>query len=294
MRPATGLNSSRRLRVFKAAFGVVGAVFLVVAFISTWDSTRDTVMPPWPLWVLATAIVVAGMVAAGLGWLALFAGGSRRGLLSGFYAAQLGKYVPGGIWQAVGQIGLTTSAAGSGAKAAAGFSVYTIIQLTSGLALAAVAGVFVGSLPMWVRLVTAVGWLALVLLDRRWMVRLAAFIGRRTPAVSADLVPSQRGIIASFSWATTTLAGASLGYAVLLAGLSDGDALITMTLAFALAWLVGFLAVPFPSGLGVREAVLIGSLSAGAAPIIAASLAHRLVSIGAEVLLIAVTHRRKR
>jgi uncharacterized membrane protein YbhN (UPF0104 family) len=53
--------------------------------------------------------------------------------------------------------------------------------------------------------------------------------------------------------------------------------------AFALSWTLGFLVLPLPSGIGVREAVLIAALPVGAGPLLAASLAQRLLAMGADV-----------
>ena len=66
--------------------------------------------------------------------------------------------------------------------------------------------------------------------------------------------------------------------------------------AFALAWTVGFLAVPIPAGLGIREAVLIAVISrpGGAALVIAASVAHRLVAIISEAVMIVISRVRGR
>jgi uncharacterized membrane protein YbhN (UPF0104 family) len=56
---------------------------------------------------------------------------------------------------------------------------------------------------------------------------------------------------------------------------------------FALAWTAGFLALPFPAGVGIREVVLIAVLgrAGGTAPLIGASVAHRLLSIVAELAM---------
>ena len=274
------------------AFGLAGFLFVIVTFVTTWDSSRGTVLPAWPTWLAAAAITTAGMIAAAIGWLALFEDGSRPGLISGFYAGQLGKYIPGGIWQAVGQISLTKDAAGSGTRAAVAFSVYTVIQVTSGLALSSIAGATLVDLPLWARSGAVAGLLALLLLNRRWMAALAEFGARRTRRLNAGLVPAQMAIVKSFLWAATTLIAAAFTFAILMSGLSSSDSIFEMALAFFLAWTVGYLAVPFPSGLGVREAVLVASLTTGAAPIIAASLAHRLVSIATEVVFVVATTRR--
>jgi hypothetical protein len=61
--------------------------------------------------------------------------------------------------------------------------------------------------------------------------------------------------------------------------------------AFALAWIAGFLAIPFPGGLGVREAVVVlliaGSAVAGV--VLAAALLQRATQVVAEVGLAIVS-----
>jgi uncharacterized membrane protein YbhN (UPF0104 family) len=63
--------------------------------------------------------------------------------------------------------------------------------------------------------------------------------------------------------------------------------------ALATGWVVGYLAVPVPSGLGIREAVLVAALpSLAAGPLVAASVAHRLLGLLAEVALAGIASGR--
>jgi hypothetical protein len=59
---------------------------------------------------------------------------------------------------------------------------------------------------------------------------------------------------------------------------------------------VGFLALPIPAGLGVREAVLAGVLHGEfpAAVLVAASVYHRLVVIASEGIMAAIASHRVR
>ena len=60
-------------------------------------------------------------------------------------------------------------------------------------------------------------------------------------------------------------------------------------MVFIAAWVIGFLVIPIPSGVGIREAVLVAIVpGATAAPLLAASLAQRLVAIAAELLAVVV------
>jgi uncharacterized membrane protein YbhN (UPF0104 family) len=63
--------------------------------------------------------------------------------------------------------------------------------------------------------------------------------------------------------------------------------------AFALAWLVGFVIFPLPSGLGAREVVLVALLShLSPGLVLGISVIHRFASIVAEMsVLLLVSHR---
>jgi hypothetical protein len=112
------------------------------------------------------------------------------------------------------------------------------------------------------------------------MVGLLRLVRRQAPP---DLVPPQRAILVSSAWSVATLLASGGAFALLVSDASNGT--LVAILGYALAWAVGFLALPFPSGLGVREAVLVAVVGP-TAPVIAASIVHRLVTIAAEGVLV--------
>jgi uncharacterized membrane protein YbhN (UPF0104 family) len=69
---------------------------------------------------------------------------------------------------------------------------------------------------------------------------------------------------------------------------------ISAIFAFAAAWTVGFVALPFPSGIGVREAALVGLLGLPSEFVVAASVAHRLVTIVGEIAVSVTAMVRQR
>ena len=61
----------------------------------------------------------------------------------------------------------------------------------------------------------------------------------------------------------------------------------------AAAWTAGYLVVPLPGGLGVREAVIVAALpEVSAGPLLAVSVAHRLLGLTAEAVLAGTAHLR--
>jgi uncharacterized membrane protein YbhN (UPF0104 family) len=148
----------------------------------------------------------------------------------------------------------------------------------------------------WLRATIAVGSLAsLALVDRRWMVWTLHKIPRTRDA-SNDLVPPQRSILRATVQGIVAVAALAVGYAVLLGSFGPLHDPWLVVSAYAIAWLIGFVLVPLPSGLGAREAVLVGLLH-GLFPtsvLVAASVFHRIVQIVVEGLLALIASHRVR
>ena len=75
--------------------------------------------------------------------------------------------------------------------------------------------------------------------------------------------------------------GVAFGIATM--SIAGGGFVVGDISTFALAWLAGFLALPVPAGIGVREAVLVGISSAGAESVVTASILVRLAVASAEI-----------
>jgi hypothetical protein len=236
---------------------------------------------------------IVAIVSSARAWVALFSDlvqdRTNHLIMRGtFYLAQLTKYLPaGGIVQTASQVGLAPSAGVPIRRAAVAFPVSVVGAfcacgtLGSGL-------VFDSELPGWTRALALLGIGSVVFLHRglmAWVIDLAHRYVKRIPG--SDQLPTQRDILAFYVWALVTVGSLCATYAILLSSLDSDVNPFFVFCAFALSWLVGFLAVPIPAGVGVREAVLVFLLpGVGAAPLLAASLAARLLSIGAELLAV--------
>jgi hypothetical protein len=112
--------------------------------------------------------------------------------------------------------------------------------------------------------------------------------------LSEELIPRQRDIVIAFCWAVAGIFSTALAFAI-LGGSSLGAAGWEVITAFALAFTAGYLAVPFPSGIGIREGTLALALpAAGLATVVAISATHRLIAMAAELIMIATTRRAGR
>lgn len=286
----------------RALFGIAGLAFLAVAFWRTWDRSTDVVVPQWWRLVAAFVLLTVAMALAYRAWAQLLPRAVRaRPLAAGFFVAQLGKYVPGAVWQAVGQVGYATRAEVSLPRAATAFAVFAFTQAGAGALVGAGVAVLVPGLAWWLRLAAVAGLAFVVLLDRRWMVWAIGVYRRHRPAPGGngtpdDLVPDQAAILRSCAWSIGVVLAMSTAFVVLVGGLATGVPAPAAVSAHALAWTAGFLAVPVPSGLGVREAILIVVLgpSTGAAELIAASVYFRLAQMLAELVLIVLSRQWRR
>ena len=286
------------------------AVFLLAALAAVglalsgswaaWEDLRASGLSGWrvrPLW-LATAVgcEVAALCASGVVWAWLFrAAGGRAGVpeaASAWLGSNLGRYIPGKIWQATGLVAYVRGRGDSGATAFATLIAFQAAIVVTGVVLAvAVLGTraFEG-LGRWpliaVGVVLAAALTPPVL---RFVIRLGRRLLRETPEHgSADLDGRMlcRAVVGSlFIW---PLHG--LGFLALLEGL-----VLENTVGFAAAlgvfagsYVVGYLALVAPGGLIVREGAIVSLLAAAtavpAAPAVALALAARLWTMAAELV----------
>lgn len=280
-----------RRRLIQSILFLAGLVGIALVVAKTFDEADEQVLPSAEALVVAGVLSIVAIVSSARAWVALFSDlvesrASHLIMRGTFYLAQLTKYLPaGGIVQTASQVGLAPNAGVPVRRAAVAFPVSVVGAfvacgtLGSGL-------VFDSELHTWTRVVALLGLATVVFLHRglmAWVIDLAHRFVPRIPG--SDQLPTQRDIFAFYLWALLTVGSLGAAYAVLLYSLDSNTNPYFIFSAFALSWLVGFLAVPIPAGLGVREAVLVFLLpGVGAAPLLAASLAARLLSIGAELL----------
>jgi uncharacterized membrane protein YbhN (UPF0104 family) len=232
-------------------------------------------------------------------WSALFgAEADPRELRHGFYLSQLGKYVPGGVWQAAGLVSLARDAGADLANASTAFVVLAVAQVAGAATVGGLAAIAAPDLPTFARIAMIAGLCLAALVYRGWMVATLRLVTRVVKRLEVSSVPSQGAILRSYAWSVAAAAVAAASFTIIAhphhAGLD-----VAAVGAFATAWWIGFAAVPFPSGIGIREAVLLGALRGplGSGVVLGAAVGQRLVSIAAELTLIGVTgtgHLRRR
>lgn len=314
--PAAATPPTRRgrrervLTVVKWVAAVVAVALLVLGIARQWDAivqdfTRLDVVTV-SVGVLAT---VAALVANMLSWRAMMAATGHRVRLAAassiFFVGQLGKYIPGGVWSIAAQAELGRAHG----LARTGSAVASLASMLVSMVTAALVGI-VALLASandglahywWLVIVVAIG---LVALTPPVLSRLIALAFRVLRRPSEAVVLTWSGTATSMLWSVVMwlLYGVQATVVLHAFGADSPSVFAVSTGAYAVAWLVGFLVVIAPAGLGPREGVLVLLLAAVASPSGGAALALAVVSrvfmtIG-DVLLagigsaLAVRHRR--
>ncbi|MBO0609162.1 flippase-like domain-containing protein [Myceligenerans salitolerans] len=240
------------------------------------------------------AVVVLGFVYVWctlIAWRAVLADlGSRlslRDAVSVFGLSQLGKYLPGGVWNVVAAAEIGADHRIPRHRSVASMGVAVLVSVVSGAAVGAVALPFVsaGALGAWGWVVWTTPAIAVVLLPPvlNRLIGLALRIGGRAP-LTRPL--TWRGLAATTAWSVAGWLVAGTQTWLLATGLGMTPSARTFALAvggWALAWTVGFLVVIAPAGAGVREVVLAGvlagSLPGAAAPALAVLVSRVVLTV---------------
>ncbi len=297
MTTTTGGGRFTHARI-KAALMVLGIAGMAVAVYGLRSDLQGHALPSVATLVTALVLGLGSLVAAARGWITLLeaAPPDRRTLSNAMYVSQLSKYLPGGgLFQATGQITLSAAAHRPAKRVAVAYVVSAISQAAAGFLI--VTGlVTLDGAPGWLRALAPLGLLGLLGLSRpvlHLMIRVGRRISRHVP--ESDHLPPERAVALGFVWSVVNIGLFALSYAVILHSIEPGTPIIGAASAFALAWVIGFLVLPIPSGLGIREAVLYMTLpGVPAAAVLASSLAHRLTTFGAEVLLTTISSIRRK
>ena len=288
-------------RIWRYLQFLAGALLVGLAVRSVvvnWQSLRDQPID-WrlsPGWIAASVLVVFASYALLIeAWRrVVLSMGERLGFFPAariWFLASLGKYVPGKVWAVAGAAVLAQRAGVDPSVAVAGALVLQALALASGAAAVAltardafqalghevvpVAGMIVAVS------ITGVG----VLGSQPLLDRLARLLPPSWPRLRA--VPTTM-LVAAFVANFLAWAGYGLALVLLARGVLPGVVLSLPQAigVFTCSYLVGFIALFAPGGLGPRESVFLLMLagSIGLKQAAALALASRLLLTGTEVL----------
>ncbi|HMG40597.1 MAG TPA: hypothetical protein VK611_04680 [Acidimicrobiales bacterium] len=279
---------------WKAVLGLAALVGLMIAAFTSFDEVKDDLTNPVVL-AEALGLHLVALVCGARAWVALFPpDADRRALARGIYLSQLTKYLPaGGFVQTASQVALSAEQGGL-AVAALRLPVFSACFVAASTTLGSSLALD-SDLPTWGRLLAGASLATVVVLDRRvlrWLLGVARRFVRRLP--EGDALPPQEAILRCYAWALGNMAAFSIAFVVLLRDVADVGA-VEAAAAMCLGWVVGYLALVVPGGLGVRETVLLATIpSLSLGTVAAVSAVHRLVGLVAEASLAGISQVRGR
>jgi glycosyltransferase 2 family protein len=237
------MTPETRRRLGQVAAGLLAVVAIglcIVAVADEWDRVSDAVRTADPA-LLALALLLAGvaMVGIALGWGRCIqaVGGEppeRSRLVAWYFAGELGKYLPGGIWPVVGR-GELARRGGLGGSVAYASVVLSLIALYGAAVLP------LGLLALHPRVVAWWRGVAERLLRRRFTLTVPSF---------GEVLRLLLGYLPV--WAAVAGCSVAVGIA-----LDTGGSPWRLAVASLAAWVAGFAVVPVPAGAGVREVVFV-------------------------------------
>ncbi len=277
-------NSPRRRAAVVSTVVGIGAGTVAVAFVirallrdrSTIRAALDVASPAWI--ALGLLLAAVGMVAIALPWRAVLAvlGGGRlptSQVVARYFVGELGKYVPGGVWPVLGR-GELANRAGVPRPAAYGSVLLSLASLYLAAAFVVVAGLpaAVSDQSRWWLGALVLVPLGVFALHPRVVGAVVTLLGRVLRRPVDVVVPSWReAVLLVVRYVPAWLAIGTATWAV-ARSLDPSAQLLDVGTAAVLSWIVGFVVVPVPGGVGVREAAFVaaaGSLDPGVAAVVA-------------------------
>ena len=276
MRPAT-----RKRLVFAAQLLFAAAVvwYAGAGLVRQWadaEAELRALAPSWPAIAAASVVVLATYALLIEAWRRMLVAWSARLAFVDashiWFVSNLGKWVPGKVWQIAAMAGMARQR-GVSASAAAGSSiVVNLANLASGFALILVTGSRVlerstgdGRALGVAGVVLALAALVALPYLLPWLARTASRLTGR--AIELPRLPARAMWLAVTSTAVAWLLY-GLAFALFTRGIVQGGAasLTGVVPAFVAvytgSYLAGYLALPAPGGLGVREAALVALMPA--------------------------------
>jgi uncharacterized membrane protein YbhN (UPF0104 family) len=291
--PTRGGSPLRRRAGYVA--GLLALGLLAAAVYRQWDEFTEALSSIRPqTLVLASVAVLLGLLCNSMSWRATMASvDAAVPVVAGarvFFLSQLGKYIPGSVWPVLAQVelakerGISRARSATAALVAMLVGVVTSSVLGATLVIASQGDAF--RRYWWLLAVSLVGLATLYPPVLRRLMALAARLLRRP---TFDVPVSGRHLAVADLWSVVMWVLFGVQAWLLALDLAPGEvpSFPVMTGAFALSWVVGFLFVLAPAGVGVREAALVVALGGALTPAgaLALALVSRIIMTGGDALL---------
>jgi uncharacterized membrane protein YbhN (UPF0104 family) len=260
-------SAGSRLKVLvRLAILLLALGFLAALVASQWQALQSFQWQFRPLWLLPSfaLLAVAALLELSI-WRSLLASlGGRlcwRRAAETWFLSNIVRYIPGNVWQFLGMAELAADDGVSRLATFTSIALHQVLNMAAGLALAALYFALAGQ-GAWLdalRPILLLAPLGLLLCHPRLLEsilnRLLALLKR--PPIQVTLTWRQIGMLL-LGYAATWLVMGS-GFALLAAAVTPITAaqLAALVATWVAAYVVGYLSLLTPGGLGVREGVMI-------------------------------------
>lgn len=270
--------------------GVAGVVFVVRTIVSKWDEVSDAFQHMDALPLAASLILaLTALTIIGSTWSTILRNRNESipvsGALAWYFTGQLGKYVPGGIWAIVGRAEMAVRGGTSRADAyvSTGISMMTTY-------LASVVVISLGSILSWTYPIIGIALLAggvigLALYAQPSIHSLVLSLTKKFLPNGIVLAPWQV-LLRYTALQTPAWILMSLSTSITASAFGANVSIAEMFFFTASSWLIGFIAIGVPGGIGVRESVFtaLATPTIGAPLAVSIALASRFIFILADVV----------
>ena len=299
-----GGGATKIVTAVGVGLGLLAVGFVLRTLVRNWSEVSEEIRNAETGWLaLAVVLAIAGMTSIGWGWrhvlrlLGVEAPPVR--VIAWYYVGELGKYLPGGVWPVLGRGELARHAGIPRSRA------YASVALSLGMLY--LAGMFVAAafLPFAVAGTGFSPWMLTLLalpvgvamLHHEVLGKLVGVVARLTKReIDVEIPRWSHSLVMVARYIPTWLFIGTATYAV-ARSLTPDVSYTRMMFATVLSWVVGFLAVPVPSGAGIRETVLFAASGLPKTLSVTTAVVARVIFIGVDVLgalLCAPIVRRRR
>jgi len=270
--------------------GLAGVAFVVRTIVTKRTEVSDAFSHLNGITLIASLLLgLSAMTLIGYLWTRMLVTRGHhappRSAMAWYFAGQLGKYVPGGIWPIVGRAELATRGGvpRADAYAATGLSMVTTY-------LAAALAICLGSLLSWSYPIAGIAGLAAMSLgflafsSSALRGKVLSVLNRISPRASALTEPRRLLLLTVTHLPAWILM--SLSTSVTASAFGADIGITHMLFITSASWLAGFVVVGVPGGIGVRESVFTALAGTALTPGVAVSLAlaSRVVFIAVDLV----------
>ncbi len=286
-----GGRTTRIVSIVGIVMGLGAVGFVARTLIHEWPRVSDEIADAQIGWlVLGVACAIGGMTSIGWGWRGVMkvlgVDAPLRRVIPWYYVGELGKYLPGGVWPVLGRGELARRGGVPRSRAYASVAMSLGILYLAAMFVAAAFLPFAltgsGGFSPWMLCLLALP-VGVVILHHDVLGRLVALVSRLTGrTIDVEIPRWKDSLLLVLRYVPTWLLIGTGTWAVARSVTADLEYPRVM-FATVLSWTVGFLAVPVPSGAGIREAVLYAASGLTRSQAVFAAVTARLIFVVVDV-----------